>query len=459
MGRYTNKWDLLLGNNRFRVRSPKEQSDARDPFEDDYGRLISSAEIRRLQGKTQVFPLPGNGYPRTRLTHSLEVSYMAGSLGKSIEKIIEKNGDLTVGKQGYLSSLLRVSGLIHDIGNTPFGHFGEKAIKDFFIDYFNKNPLKLFCRAISRQEVKDLENFDGNVQSFRLLSRLHYLKDNKSFNLTYQTLSSIVKYPCNSLQGNRDKGVIARKKYGFFRSEEDIFKEIDNTLQLQGSRNPITYILEAADDIAYRAADIEDSVRQGILSIDEIESLFSEDLIENKERVLEKITVLKDDNKHLRDNFPELYKMNIVQQLRIFNQTKMIRGVIESFSDNYSDIMEGKFNDELIKSSSSADICEACKKLFGLILRDKSVLRLETAGYTAIRGLLSMFAPAILDKSRKPGSFHQHLYDLISQEYRCIYENSNQKEIDGLHLAIDYISGMTDEYAIDLYQRLSGIRI
>lgn len=453
MAKYEDKWALLLGDNRFRSRSERIIEDARDPFEDDYGRLISSSEIRRLQGKTQVFPLPESGYPRTRLTHSMEVSYFAGSIGKSIEKVIKEKGDLPEGREGYLASLLRVAGLVHDLGNTPFGHFGEKAIQDYFTAYFSINH-----GVISPQEQRDLMCFDGNVQTFRLLTKLHYLKDQYAFNLTFQSLSAIIKYPCGSLEGNID-GNLERKKFGYFKSEESEFNTIDSALQLGGHRNPVTFILEAADDIAFRAADIEDGVRIGVLSIEDIHDILEDKLQNNKTAVLGVFDKCLNDFKSLRRQFPDLYKMSVIQNLRISNQTLMIKSVIKVFEDNYEAIMSGGFNKELLKASDCADLQKACKAIFYRIMEDKNVLRLETAGYTAIQGLLDLFIPAILDDKRASGSFHQHIYNMISQEYRHFYENGPKTAYNGLQLAVDYLSGMTDAYAIDLYQRLSGIKI
>lgn len=195
---YKEKWELLLNEKRFREKSSTNSSDGRNPFENDYGRLISSSPIRRLQDKTQVFPLEQSDFIRTRLTHSLEVSYIASSIGQSIENILLKSKEINVELKGNLSSLLRVAGLVHDLGNPPFGHFGEEAIKKFFKDYFHKNKSSL-----NELEKADFEYFDGNVQTLRILSKLYYFGDDKGYNLNFSSLASIVKYPSNSLEGNK----------------------------------------------------------------------------------------------------------------------------------------------------------------------------------------------------------------------------------------------------------------
>lgn len=262
------KWELLLGEKRFREKENTIPSDGRNPFENDYGRLVSSAPIRRLQDKTQVFPLEQSDYIRTRLTHSLEVSYIASSIGQSIEKfLIEEKQDLDKEKQGFLSSLLRVAGLVHDLGNPPFGHFGEEAIKTFFRNYFKENTKT----ELNTLEKADFENFDGNVQTFRILSKLHYFGDEYGYNLTYSSLASIIKYPSNSTDGNDENSTeIAKKKFGYFVTETEKYNVINTYLELNNKRSPIVYLLEAADDIAYSAADIEDGAKLGIISIDEI---------------------------------------------------------------------------------------------------------------------------------------------------------------------------------------------
>ena len=224
----TEKWALLIEEKRFRDKSDSIKSDGRNPFENDYGRLISSAPIRRLQDKTQVFPLEQSDYIRTRLTHSLEVSYIASSIGQSIENfLIKEKQDLLLEKQGYLSSLLRVAGLVHDLGNPPFGHFGEEAVRKFFKDYFQNNKTSL-----NDLERADLIYFDGNVQTFRILSKLYYFGDEYGYNLTYSSLASIIKYPSNSLEGNKKPYTeIAKKKFGYFVTETETYKKINDWLK------------------------------------------------------------------------------------------------------------------------------------------------------------------------------------------------------------------------------------
>lgn len=456
---YKDKWQLLLGEMRFRDKSPTIPTDGRNPFENDYGRLISSAPIRRLQDKTQVFPLEQSDFIRTRLTHSLEVSYIASSIGQSIEKILLEKGEITIDQKGLLSSLLRVSGLIHDLGNPPFGHFGEEAVKKFFLDYFkgeNANDCKL-----SELEKADLKNFDGNVQTLRILSKLYYFGDGFGYNLTYSSLASVIKYPSDSLEGNKgkDSKEIAKKKFGYFVTEKSTFEELNKHLNLNNKRSPITYLLEAADDIAYSAADIEDGIKLGIIDIYDVKEIFEKNLGQNKKKVLEKID-------ELIKLYPDktLNKSIIIQKFRIFTQQIMIEEIINSFVERYTEIMTGNLEEEIIDISKASDIRKAYKKLQYIVFDDKNIVKKEIAGWEAIYGLLSIFVKATQSGDFKAdgNTYGARLYKMISLSHRTIfekietYENTQYKK---LQLIVDFISGMTDTYAINLYQELKGIKL
>ena len=451
------KWELLLEDKRFREKSSTIISDGRNPFENDYGRLISSSPIRRLQDKTQVFPLEQSDYIRTRLTHSLEVSYIASSLGQSIENfLINEKEDIDIRKQGYLSSLLRVAGLVYDLGNPPFGHFGEEAVKKFFTDYFNENQTSL-----NDLEKADLKFFDGNVQTFRILSKLYYFGDPYGYNLTYSSLASIIKYPSNSLEGNKKPYTeIAKKKFGYFVTETETYKKINDWLKLSHRRSPVSYLLEAADDIAYSAADIEDGVKLGIVSIEKIREIFNDNLNENKDEVLDELNKIEKDLSGSKNIDPSL----IVQKFRISTQRIMIKEVINSFKENYDEIMKGEVENELIEISKAKDIRSSYKKLQSIVFNDKSVLKKEIAGWEAIYGLLKIFVNASKSEKFKSSgnTYESRLYNIISASHRKVYEDiekySNQ-EFKKLQLVVDFITGMTDSYAINLFQELKGIKL
>lgn len=450
------QWEKLLKPVTFRNRTKAREIDGRDPFEQDYGRLISSSPIRRLQDKTQVFPLETSDYIRTRLTHSLEVSYIGGSIGKSIEKFLIAKDELNPKYSGQLSSLLRCSGLVHDLGNPPFGHFGETAIQDYFKSYFTKNHIDL-----NEREKADFLNFDGNVQTFRILRKLHFFKDEHSFNLTFPTLASIIKYPSNSLEGNKGKKYkeIRNKKYGYYCSEESDYKTISNELGLNNKRHPIVYLMEAADDIAYCAADIEDGVKLGILNFEILRKIFKDNLVENVS---------------LLDTLDEMHKSNdnklsdklslTVQQFRVETQGRMIEGIVESFEENYDEIMSGDFEYELIDKSSGRDIRKYFEALQRVVFDNKKIMQTELAGWEIIFGLLEIFVPATESENFKTGgnTKEARLFKNISSSYRYIYNEYNDYPNDTynrLQLVLDFIAGMTDTYALNLYRKLKGIKL
>lgn len=451
------KWESLLQGVTFRNRSETISIDGRDPFENDYGRLISSSPIRRLQDKTQVFPLESSDYIRTRLTHSLEVSYIGSSIGKSIEKyLIDEKKILAKNYAGHISSLLRCSGLVHDLGNPPFGHFGEKAIQDFFHDYFENNKVDL-----NNNEKSDFLNFDGNVQTFRILRRLHFFKDEHSFNLTFPTLASIIKYPSNSIEGNKGNKAkeIRRKKYGYFVSEENDYQIINDKLGLNNLRHPIVYIMEAADDIAYCAADIEDGVKLGILNYETLRRVFEKNLSVNKDLLEVLDSYHKNNDNKLSD------KLSLtVQQFRVKTQGRMIEGVVDCFRKNYNKIMKGTFEYELIDKSRGADIRNSFEELQRVVFDNKKIMQTELAGWEIIYGLLDIFIPATKSEKFKSGgnTREARLYKNISSSYRYIYENYNNydnDEYNRIQLVVDFISGMTDTYALNLYRKLKGIKL
>lgn len=459
--KYKDKWQLLLGEMRFREKSPTIPSDGRNPFENDYGRLISSAPIRRLQDKTQVFPLEESDFIRTRLTHSLEVSYIAGSIGQSIEKKLLDKGDITINEKGLLSSLLRVSGLVHDLGNPPFGHFGEEAVKKFFTDYFKREKGSTGCNVLDDLERADFENFDGNVQTLRILSKLYYFGDEYGYNLTYSSLGSIIKYPSNSLEGNKGKslGEIAKKKFGYFVTEKETYDEINNYLKLNNKRSPIVYLLEAADDIAYSAADIEDGIKLGIINIFDVKDIFSKNLTTNKESVIKKIDELIDLYSKKKIN-----KSIIIQKFRIHTQRIMIEEIINSFVDRYDEIMNGTLEEEIIEISKASDIRKAYKNLQYKVFDDKNIVKKEIAGWEAIYGLLKIFTKASQSPNFKDegNTYESRLYKMISSSHRIVFEEvETYKNIEykKLQLIVDFITGMTDSYAINLYQELKGIKL
>lgn len=265
-------WQQLLCTDRIRnYKGNPNSEDLRTEFEKDYHRIIGSASFRRLQDKTQVFPLDKSDFVRTRLTHSLEVSSFAKSLGQNISKKILldiKDEGFQESYQADVCDILQCAGLLHDIGNPPFGHFGETVIRQWFLKNlgrFTYNGRSLI-EVLSQQMKEDLFNFEGNTQALRLVTKLHYLVDANGMNLTKGLLGTIIKYPVSSLEINKDSGNIKDKKMGYYYAEREIFADIQEALGTYGERHPLAYVLEAADDIAYRTADIEDAFKKGCIT-------------------------------------------------------------------------------------------------------------------------------------------------------------------------------------------------
>lgn len=274
------EWNRLLSKRRMRGNygnTVHRSADLRSEFEKDYHRIIGSASFRRLQDKTQVFPLDKSDFIRTRLTHSLEVSSFGKSLGQNIgENILKyrKDSGFTMQMKEDICHILECAGLIHDIGNPPFGHFGETAIREWFKR--NLSQIRFEGRAVSEilteQMREDLYHFEGNAQALRLVTKLHYLVDENGMNLTYALLNTIIKYPVSSMEIREESGDIKEKKMGYYLAEQKIFEDVSKETGTNGKRHPLTYILEAADDLAYKTADIEDAFVKGYISYPMLES-------------------------------------------------------------------------------------------------------------------------------------------------------------------------------------------
>lgn len=270
----TLEWKKLLCTKREREsKSGSSINPVRNEFEADYDRIVGSSSVRRLQDKAQVFPLQQNDVARTRLTHSMEVSALARSLGKAVGRRLEEKEIFQDREQTEkLSALLQVAGLIHDLGNPPFGHYGETVIRDWFGKWFSGEAMLSEERnSLSEQQKNDFIYFDGNVQNLRIVTKLQVQNDNKGANFTYGTLATIMKYPWSS--ESRPKGKI---KFGYFESEQELAEAVRREIGLEaGVRHPATYLLEAADDIIYICDDIEDGTKKGYIEWEkEFETLY-----------------------------------------------------------------------------------------------------------------------------------------------------------------------------------------
>lgn len=466
-------WNTLLCEERIRslVRRPGT-SDLRTEFEKDYHRIIGSASFRRLQDKTQVFPLDRSDFIRTRLTHSLEVSSFAKSLGQNISESIRRViGDktFTAEYKAAVCDILQCAGLLHDIGNPPFGHFGETAIQDWFKrrlgNYtFDEKPV---TKVLTEQMLQDFYHFEGNTQALRVVTKLHFLVDEHGMNLTKALLGTIVKYPVSSLGINRDSGDIKDKKMGYFYADRENFQSIQEGTGTYGKRHPLTFILEAADDIAYLTADIEDALKKGCLTYEQL-------VMELKTyKVPEQNDKYRTVEGWLEERYakaaargigrPDVYA---VQNWVVSVQGQAISGATNIFTNNYKKIMEGTQTMALLKESDVGLLMEALGDIaYRYAFVSKPILKLEIAAETIFNFLLDKFVDAVIcyDTDQTLSAVQEKLVSLISDNYKKVYavysegKSREEKLYLRLLLATDYICSMTDSYAKSLYQELNGI--
>ncbi|MDP4267357.1 MAG: dNTP triphosphohydrolase [Bacteroidota bacterium] len=449
------RWNTLLNPRRFRETTSKRNVlDYRNAFENDYSRVILSPHVRRLQDKAQVFPMDKNDFIRTRLTHSVEVSTFAKGIGLGVENELIEHGKLDEKQRGSICSILATAGFIHDLGNPPFGHYGEESIQQFFRNEQNRSN---YCKDFTTEEINDFTNFDGNVQGFRILRKLGLSSDGFSYNLTYPTLASVIKYPKSSIEGNKKESKkISYKKFGYFQSEKADFEEINNVLELNNNRHPLVFLLEAADDIAYSVSDIEDGCKKHIITEELLMDTMTTELKNtNCENF---IGILDDIKKKIPSDFPQKLIL-LVQNFRIRVQSYMLLKATETFLDRHDTILSGEFDEDLILASEASALRKAFKKLSIYNFQHESVLKMELVGEAAMSFLLNKFISSVLSAKRDdPKTKESKFYELISPHYRYAskidaYNNLNYKKIQ---LVLDYISGMTDSFALNLYHELSG---
>ena len=467
-------WNELLSGERIRSFQKSTTSrDLRTEFEKDYHRIIGSASFRRLQDKTQVFPLDKSDYIRTRLTHSLEVSSFARSLGQNVgEKIIREKKDpsFTMKMKEDICAILQCAGLLHDIGNPPFGHFGETIIQDWFREHlpilsYNNKPL---TEVLTKQMQNDFYHFEGNAQALRVVSKLHFLVDENGMNLTKALLGTIIKYPVSSIEIDKTSGDIRAKKMGYFYADRQTFENIQSSLSTNGKRHPLAFLLEAADDIAYKTADIEDSIKKGCISytllIDELKKRMIAE--EENEDYKKMIGILERKYKKAIENGYEKPDIYAVQNWVVSIQGNMLFAASDSFIDHYDEIMEGTYNKDLFYGTSVEKMMDALGDIaYRYAFISKPIFKLEIAAKSILDFLLDKFVNAVLyfDTEERLSDIHKKLIKLISEDYKRIYHHfskgcsKEEKLYLRLLLVTDYVCGMTDSYAKNLYQELNGI--
>jgi dGTPase len=446
-----------------RVGSESAKPGLRSGFQRDFDRLIFSSAFRRLQNKTQVFPLPGTTtFVHNRLTHSLEVASVGRSLGKMVGEEIcrdykSSNEDAYEFYKYELSNLIAAACLAHDIGNPAFGHSGEKAISSYFIDHASDNidgaPLRSFFKDA---EWRDLTSFEGNANAVRILTHSFKGRFRGGFGLTYTTIASILKYPCESVC--MDKKFKHRKKYGFFQTEKEVVASIARELNMISEsddplifkRHPFVYLVEAADDICYHIVDMEDAHRLRILSTTDVSESFF--------HLIESIGRKEDNMDKIRKSFNEISDVNEkISYLRARAINTLTLEAADVFMRNKEAILAGTFNDTLLDNIETS--CKALETVRDIsvkkIYSHQTVMQIEVAGYNVMSELLDLFVPALLKE--KPSHKDEKILALFPYQFQQFQDTDWKYE--KVMSALDFLSGMTDTYATEIYRRLKGIVI
>ena len=443
------EWKRLISDKRLGKEDSSTQSpERRTEFQRDFDRLIFSAPFRRMQNKTQVFPLPGSIFVHNRLTHSLEVSSVGRSLGTDVAReLILRHPELASAGLQDMGAIVSAACLAHDMGNPPFGHSGERAIRTFFsegkgkmlTEYMSENGDKL-----SEKEWADLTRFDGNANTFRLLTHQFGGRRRGGFVMTYSTLASIVKYPFPSvLAGNKSK-------FGFFTTEEDGYLKIAQELGIKRlsaegepiryARHPLVFLVEAADDICYQMMDIEDAYKLKLLTPREAKELYMLFLDDKKKERVEKVfDFVSDGNEQ-------------IAYLRATIIGILIQECTRVFMENEEAILDGAFEGALIKHIGSPwkEAYQHCSKIaFEKIYRSRDVLDIELAGFHVISTLLELMINAVQSPEK---AYSQLLINRVSSQYDIKAPTLYGR----IQAVLDYLSGMTDGFALDLFRKIKG---
>ena len=439
-------WLQLISNKRLGQETRHLRHDDRSEFKRDSDRLIYSAPFRRLQNKTQVFPLPGSIFVHNRLTHSLEVSSLGKSLGDDVARLLmARHPELRGTLFEEIGTIVQTAGLAHDLGNPPFGHSGEKAIQAFFTEGEGMGLRD----QVSERLWDDLTHFEGNANAFRILTHRFNGRREGGFVMTYTTLASIVKYPfASSLAGSHGK-------FGFFSSEEANYCKIADELgiicasapgePLRYVRHPLVFLMEAADDICYEIMDIEDAHKLKLLTFAETEELLL-GFFDDEDRAAIRRRVEEDGVTDVNEK---------VVYLRACVVGKLENECVRTFVDHEAEILAGEFAQSLISAISprQRDAYKRCTKVSKeRIYQSRVVLDVELSGYKIMETLMRDLVSAAVS----PEKFHsQQLIKRFSSQYDIQSDNLETR----LMAVIDYISGMTDVYALDIYQKINGISL
>jgi dGTPase len=435
-------WEHLLSGKRLGIEAYHERKHERTNFQRDYDRLVFSSPFRRLQNKTQVFPLPGSIFVHNRLTHSLEVSCVGRSLGNNVAGGLMRKYPGTDISFSEIGSVVSAACLAHDMGNPPFGHSGERAIASYFREGNGKQLEEQIRSEGGRWE--DFINFEGNANTVRLLTHRFVGRRQGGFALTYSTLASIVKYPYASTYATKGK-------FGFFQTEEETYLKIAGELGIRKvypdsavyARYPLVYLVEAADDICYQIMDVEDAHKLRLLTSEETIDLmlqyFSGERLDGIHRTMK---MVDDKNEKIA------YLRSCIIGLLVDECTHV-------FLENETRILEGQYDRPLIEGMSqiAGNAYQACSDVaYKKIYVANEVVDIELAGYHIFSSLIDLLIEAVMNPGK---SYSRLLLNRIPEQYDVRAATRYGK----VQCALDYISGMTDVYALDLYRKITGMSL
>ncbi len=450
------EWKKLLSSQRLGRSGAAEFVPGRSPFQQDFDRISFSSAFRRLQDKAQVFPLAENDYVRTRLTHSMEVACVGRSLGTGVGVYICANHELGAIQPSDIGAIVAAAGLAHDIGNPPLGHAGEETIRDWFCHSVIGGKMS---REMTDRQRADIVNYEGNAQGFRVLAKLQMPDNVGGMQLTCATLAAFAKYPIEAVNIKKLSGIGA-KKFNFFQDDRDLFARVAANTGLRRvpgrdyawSRHPLVFLVEAADDISYHIVDFEDGHKLGIISYGEIEELFM--------RVIDDAKVIK----YIKTLQDPVRKVEFMRAKAI---GKLIAELIEVFIKKHDEILAGELNKalvELIPSNAALQIIQ--QRSADDIYTYQRAVEIEAAGFELTEGLLNTFAAAVNNcaearlKGEKASYRSIKMLQLIPESY-CRMDDHEWLIDPYIRLLsiLDFISSMTDSYAVALYKKIKGISL
>jgi dGTPase len=441
-------WKSLLSTERFGqpIKGERTGEEIRTEFQRDYDRIIFSSPFRRLQNKTQVFPLPGSVFVHNRLTHSLEVASVGRSLGNLVfDRISSSLNNNEKHLVREIGTVVATACLAHDLGNPPFGHSGEKAISHYFRDGKGKDIQE----NVSELEYNDLVGFEGNANLIRLLTNKFTGRREGGYALTFASLGTMIKYPFDSSLFYK------KKKYGYFQTEKETFELIMEKLGIPVvdkesgifARHPLVYLMEAADDICYQVMDLEDAHKLKIISRERVHELFMDFLAEDKD------SFLRD---KIKTTFNEVTDPNEqVAYLRALVISKLVNSAASSFVMNYDQIMDGNYMGKLLDEIDPVlkQAMDNCSQVaVNEVYRHPSVVKIEISGYNVLGFLLDEFYHAVMHPE---SDYAKKMMSLFPLQFRSQDGNDYKKA----RSVVDFIAGMTDVYAVDLYKQIRGLEL